>query len=79
MARLMAEAPVQVQKTCSRNCSACVSRDEAAACCQPHEQVSPASWANRGPLIPPHHAEQAPPNFLPVILPREPPYLAYSC
>jgi hypothetical protein len=62
MARLMAEAPVQVQNTCSRSCSACVSRDEAAACCQPHGKSVPRfvhssfimgqSW----PPAPPHHA-----------------------
>ena len=57
MARLMAEAPVQIQKMCSRSCSACVSLDEAAACCQPHGQVVPP-FMGRGPraLLPPHHA-----------------------
>jgi hypothetical protein len=41
MARLMAEAPVQVQMTCSRSCSACAARSDAAECCQPQGQ---AGW-----------------------------------
>jgi len=41
MACLMAEAPVQVQKACFRSCDACVARDEAAACCQPHGNAVP--------------------------------------
>jgi hypothetical protein len=41
MARLMAEAPVQVQKTCSRSCSACAARGDAAECCQPQGQAVP--------------------------------------
>ena len=60
MARLMAEALVQVQKTCSRSCTAtcnaCAARGDAAECCQSHGQAVPASWAIRGPLLPPHHA-----------------------
>ena len=39
MARLMAEAPVQFQKTCSRSCSACAARGDAAECCQPQGQA----------------------------------------
>ena len=41
MACLMAEAPVQVQKTCSRSCSICAARGDAAECCQPHGQAVP--------------------------------------
>jgi hypothetical protein len=52
MARMMAEAPVQVQKTCSRSCSACVSSDEAAAYCQPHGQVVPRFMGQPWPPAP---------------------------
>jgi len=41
MARLMAEAPVEVQKTCSHSCSACAARDEAALRRQPQGQAVP--------------------------------------
>jgi hypothetical protein len=41
MARLMAETPVQVQKTCSRSCSTCVARSDAAECCQPQGKAVP--------------------------------------
>ena len=58
VARLMAEAPVQVQK---------IRRAPAAAAPVQHVamrlsvashkgKLSPASWAIRGPRLPPHHA-----------------------
>ena len=56
MARLMAEAPVQVQKKCSRSCSACVARDEAAACCQPHGQAVPCFMGHSEAPCSHHHA-----------------------
>jgi hypothetical protein len=86
MACLTAEAPVQVQKTFSHSYSAYVARDKVAAsvCWQPHEHAVPPFMGHVWPPAPAtHHTmlEQAPrgaPDFLPVVLPREPPYLAYS-
>ena len=55
MARLMAEAPVQVQKTCSRSCSTCVARGDAAECCQPQGQAVPRFMGHPWPPACSHH------------------------
>jgi hypothetical protein len=52
MVRLMAEAPVQVQKTCSRSCSACAARGDVAECCQPQEQAVPRFMGHPWPPAP---------------------------
>ena len=52
MARLTSKAPVQVQKTCSCCCIACVARDEAAACCQPHGHAVPRFMGHPWPPAP---------------------------
>ena len=67
--RPMAKAPVQVHKTCSRSCNACAARDEVAACCQPHGHAVPRFMDICDPRS--HHTmlEQAPPDFLLVVLP----------
>ena len=56
MARLMAEAPVQVQKTCSCSCSAVQHVAMRLSVASHRGKLSPASWAICGPLLPPHHA-----------------------
>ena len=52
MARLMAEAPVQVLNTCSRSCSACVARGDAAECYQPQGQAVPRFMGHSWPPAP---------------------------
>jgi len=55
VACLMAKAPVQVQRTCSRSCNACIARDEAAACCQPHGHAVPRFMGRPWPPAPTTH------------------------
>ena len=52
MARLMAEAPVQVQKMCSRSCSARAARGDAAECCQTQGQAVPRFMGHPWPPAP---------------------------
>ena len=77
MARLMAEAPVQVQKMCSRSCSARAARGDAAECCQTQGQAVPRFMGHAWPPAPttPCWSRRHQTSF---ILPWEPPYLAYS-
>ena len=56
VARLLAEAPVQIQKTGSRSCSACESVAMRLSVARHKGKPSPTSWAICGPLLPPHHA-----------------------
>jgi hypothetical protein len=52
MACLMAEAPVQIQKACSRSCGACAARGDAAECCQPQGQAIPRFMGHPWPPAP---------------------------
>ena len=44
--------PLQVQKSCSRSCSACVACDKAAAYCQPHRLAVPCFMGHPWPPTP---------------------------